>query len=169
MGLTPCISLHSSHGGGQAQGLPRNLLGLKCHHAGGAAGSDPGRGQALGSPASGLVVPPLQVCEGPSLGSQQFHHMQVGSRSEKAVAVKWMSRTWAPETTVPARISIAWCQKMTCSLCPMEQQDRWGQLGAGLGFSPHSAGPQSLGTCGLGPWGKGVALETLPVPEIKSF
>lgn len=89
------------------------------------------------------------------MGSQQLHRMQVGSRLERAKAVKWMCRTLAPETTVPARTSTAWCRRMTCSPCPLEQQVHQGQLGQGWGgFFSHSAGPRALSTCSLGTSGK---------------
>lgn len=65
------------------------------------------------SPASGLCT--LQVYEGLSLGSHQFHRMQVGSQWERAVASRWTTPTLALETTVFAQISTAWCLRRMCS------------------------------------------------------
>ncbi|XP_074193124.1 single Ig IL-1-related receptor isoform X4 [Rhinolophus sinicus] len=58
------------------------------------------------------------VSEGLSSGSRQLHHVQVGSRSERAGVARWTSRTLAPATTAPARTSTAWCPRTTCSPLP---------------------------------------------------
>lgn len=111
---------------------------------------------------------PPQVCEGLSLGSQQLFHTQVWSRLERAKAARWMCRTLAPGTTVPARTSTAWCRRTTCSPAPWSSR----VLGCGrqgwVFLIPHSR------TCllaVLGPQDKRVdpAPAVHLLPEIKTF
>lgn len=151
-----------------ALGLPGNFLGLTGHHSRGRAGAAPGSGSGprLWVATLGISVSPSQVSEGLSLESHQLHRTRVGSRWERAGAVKWTSRTSARETTVPAQTSTAWCPRMICSSHPRVQDHR-DSGGQGWGIAPllsrTTTPASSPGTLGKRLWPQGC----LPVPENK--